>query len=148
MKFLIDKPNEYLKNVRIKRKYTLRQVSENINFSSSYISRMENGSSELTLELLVPLCNFYCIDITKIVEEDSIILSSLNSATIDLEQMILSETSSFRGKKIHYSDRLRIINFIDFITSTDNMQLKYNCIEMIQSIKIMSDILEGAKDKL
>ncbi|WP_333862043.1 helix-turn-helix domain-containing protein [Clostridium sp.] len=60
--------NEDLKNARIKKKLSIRKLSELSGVNASYISRLERGVDKNPgIEILLKLCKFLDIDISKFV---------------------------------------------------------------------------------
>ena len=120
MKYKVDNLGLYLKNIRQEKKYSLKDVSSKIGFSSGYISRIENNSSTPSLEVLMKLCSSYDIDIHTLVDDELIQLPiAENGSTFDIEQLLLNANSTYKGKPLHFSDKMKIVKFIELLTCED-----------------------------
>ncbi|EIT85957.1 DNA-binding protein [Fictibacillus macauensis ZFHKF-1] len=53
-----------VRELRISRGYTLRKVGESVDMDYSYLSKVENGKVNPSLELLQTLADFYNVDIS------------------------------------------------------------------------------------
>lgn len=58
---------ENLKNERLKRNLSQKEVSEIIHISQQQISKYESGKLQPSIEMLIQLANFYDISIDKLV---------------------------------------------------------------------------------
>lgn len=58
-----------LQDLRKERGYSIRKVSEQTGFSISFLSKLENGKSSITIRNLVKLLNFYQVTLSDIFSE-------------------------------------------------------------------------------
>lgn len=66
---LVDLKEQIGLNIKLKRLQKMisqPQLANEINFSKTHISRIENGEANITLATLIDLCNFLDIEITKL----------------------------------------------------------------------------------
>ena len=141
MEFKISNPGAYLKEARINMNIKLKEIALITGFSTGYISRIENSSSNINKQVLEKLCKAYSLDINDIVENDCI---ELESSKIDLSTYILNNDIFFKDKQIFLNDKLALIEFIDFLTSTDDYLVKESCLNIIKSAKNITNSKEGA----
>lgn len=137
MNFKIENPGAFFKNIRLERKITLKQASELSDLSTSYISRIENGSSNITKQILEKFCTLYSLDITEFIDDTSV---DSTSKHIDLSTYILNNDVYFKENKILLNDKLALIGFLDFLTSTENYTLKKSCLDIINSAKKIAEV--------
>lgn len=74
---------QFLKKIRLKKKYTLKQVASKINITASLLSQIENGKITPSLKSLEDLLRFYAINLSeffKQVEQKRYILLRNNEA--------------------------------------------------------------------
>lgn len=60
-----------LHNLRKERGYSMRKVSEDTGFSLSFLSKLENGKTSITIRNLVKLLNFYGVTLADVFAEKS-----------------------------------------------------------------------------
>jgi transcriptional regulator with XRE-family HTH domain len=61
---------KYLKKLRKKNNFTLRQVEEKIHISNSYLSQLEQGKRNIpTLKIIIKLAKVYKISINKLIKK-------------------------------------------------------------------------------
>jgi transcriptional regulator with XRE-family HTH domain len=60
-----------LKELRKSRKLSMRKVSETTGFSISFLSKLENGKSSITIKNLIKLLDFYGVTLADIFAESS-----------------------------------------------------------------------------
>lgn len=136
MKLKIERVDLYLKQIRAKNEITLKQVAEATNLSSSYISRIENGSSVPSENALKKLCTLYSIDINEIADIEY--TEEKGDELVNINKIIITEDIRFNGKKINSNDKLSIIKFIEILTSIEDETLKK---QFIQTIICVGDLV-------
>lgn len=62
---------EKLKELRQSRKLSIRKVSEETGFSISFLSKLENGKSSITIRNLIKLTNFYGVTLADIFSDET-----------------------------------------------------------------------------
>ena len=137
MKFKIDNTGAYLKQIRIENNIKLKEVSELTGFSSGYISRIENGSSNLTKQALEKLCKVYSLDINEIIEYDDLELAESESKN-DITKYISNNEVYFDDKKLSINDKIAIIDFVRFLTTVEDYTIKESCVNIIKSATKLS----------
>lgn len=55
-----------LRNLRTERGFSIRKVSEDTGFSLSFLSKLENGKTSITIRNLVKLLNFYGVTLSDV----------------------------------------------------------------------------------
>jgi transcriptional regulator with XRE-family HTH domain len=92
-----------IKELRVEKGITLKELGENINFNYSNLSKIERGERKPTVELLVKLIHYFNLDLTYFLVEgdDSIPITSewlefleeMNEKEVSLQELkILADT--------------------------------------------------------
>lgn len=141
----IDSLGSYLKQIRLQKKLTLKEVGDMCSLATSYISRIENGSSTPSLETAVKLCNVYSIDINTIANVPNDALSLImedteNEMPLDLRMYILNNPVHIDGTEMAISDKWLLIRLADVLARMECMDTKYHLTESLKHIITMAEI--------
>lgn len=136
LNFKVDNLGRYLKQKRKDKQLTISNVATVLELSLGYISRIENGSSTPSREVLSKLCNLYDIDIKDIIDEDGVNFKNIKVGT-DILQIISLEDVTYKGNPIGVQDRININFMIQMLLNMDNLEDKNDFMSVIKTIDKM-----------
>lgn len=121
----------------------LKDVSLATGFSTGYISRIENGSSTPSAEVLIKLCNVYEIDVKNYADDIDI----EKKVKIELKDLVLGNEVFYNGKELEMRDKLNLLRFAEIIMSYDEIDYKNIC---EKSLEYLDDVknLFGRNDNV
>ncbi len=107
-----------LKDLRKERAYSIRRVSEETGFSLSFLSKLENGKTSITIRNLVKLLGFYGVTLSDVFaapsgrkiafrKEERKILSS--SENITLELLVEDDSNNMEPLVATFQPRARYV---------------------------------------
>lgn len=144
MEFKIRDIGKQFREWRKSANLTLKDVSDNVGMSVGYISRIENNDSTPSLKAVLSLCKLYGVDAKEVIHNDT--LSGSTNEVKDINQLIYDKDITYRGKKIDVTDKISILKFINFLTTTSNYKLKQNCIDIIETMSQIELNLKNNQD--
>ena len=124
-----------LKEIRLNQKKTLKEVSNTIDVSIGFVSRIENGSSKPSLETLIKLCNYYGVDVSEITVNET--LGRINENNIDLYEVFNRLNLAVNDYELSSTERTMIFTIINSflkIKDTDKKEAVYETIIRICDI--------------
>lgn len=136
LNFKVDNLGQYLKQKRKDKKLTMSNVATVLELSLGYISRIENGSSNPSREVLSKICNLYDIDIKDIIDEDGVNFKNIKVGT-DILQIISLEDITYKGSPINIQDRININFMIQALLDTESLEEKNDFMSVIRTINKM-----------
>ena len=102
-----------LKIIRENKKMSRKDVSTQLNISSSLLSEIESGRTRLSLDIFIQLCEIYEINPLEIIKKDGnhyIILTKEDLKNIDKTIEILSKIQKQARQNININDNHGTIN--------------------------------------
>lgn len=124
----------YLREARKNNNLTISNVSEELEISKGYISRIENGTSKPSLQVLTALCNKYKINIKDIVELDFLDEQQETLFNLNISDVIMTDDIRYYDKKLTSTDKINILKYIDFIVNCKNIELKEHIVGLLNYI--------------
>ena len=142
MKYKVKNIGNTLKESRKRANLTMKVVAENLDITSGYISRIENGSSEPSLDTLIKLASIYQINIEDLIDVDSINLN-LNNDILDLRNALINHPNvKYLDKNLNTEDKLTVLRFLELITSCNNPEYKSIISSTLRDLTKINELLK------
>lgn len=135
---ITENASELLKEKRTGLNMTLQNVSEITGLTPGYISRVENGSSTLSIESLYKLCTAYNVDIGDFLTNKNLTPLS-DSKTQYLDEILLKSKIKLNEDTINPSDKEYILKFSNLLVKSKTKESKEAIKNILNSLILLKE---------
>ncbi|XZF77929.1 helix-turn-helix domain-containing protein [Bacillus sp. AL-1R] len=115
MKYKVNNIGAFIKENRLKKDIKLRTLSGYLDITPGYLSKIENGSSKPSSELLKKLTDILEFQLSDVIELPSESSNQLFEGNISIDDLFTAPLISIDGKKLTKLEQFQMLNIIKTI---------------------------------